>query len=138
MANRCSRVLIVDDQALFRAALRSILLDLPGVEVVAEAADGREALAMVEAHQPEIVLMDVLMPFLNGFEAAEEMAKAFPRVRVVLMSLDDCEVYVREAIRCGAAGFVGKAVIAAEVKLILQAVSSGETYFPRSRPPVNQ
>ena len=130
MADRYFRVLLVDDHALFRAQFRSILLDLPGVEVVADAANGWEALAMVEAHQPEIVLMDVQMPFLNGFEVAEEMARAFPRVRVVLMSLDDCEVYVREAIRCGAVGFLRKQVIPAEVKLMLQAVSSGETYFP--------
>src|SRR5437868_7542058 len=80
------RVLLADDHALVRAGFRALLNNLPGVEVIAEAADGREALALVKAHLPDLVLLDITMAGLNGLEAAVRIAREFPDVRVLMLS----------------------------------------------------
>lgn len=126
---RLTRILLADDHTLVRSGFRALLEQLEGVEVVAEAADGREALRLIEAHRPDIVLMDIAMPELNGLEATARITKQFPDVRVILLSMHANEEYVSEALRTGAAGYMLKDAAAVELELALRAVMSGESYL---------
>ena len=92
------RVLLADDHALVRSGFRSLVEQLEGVEVVAEAADGREAVQLTGLRRPDVVLMDIAMPELNGLEATERIKKRFPNVRVLILSMHDAEEYVSEAL----------------------------------------
>lgn len=123
------RVLLAEDHALVRAGFRALLSKLPGIEVVAEAADGREALALVKMHQPDVILMDISMAGLNGLEAAVRIAKEFPEVRVLMLSAHANEDYVKQALRAGAAGYLVKDAGLSELELAVQAVARGETYL---------
>ena len=123
------RILLADDHALVRAGFRALLSKLPGIEVIAEAADGREALALVKVHLPDLVLMDISMAGLNGLEAALRIAKAFPDVRVLILSAHANEDYVKQALRAGASGYLVKDAGIPELELAVQAVARGETYL---------
>jgi DNA-binding NarL/FixJ family response regulator len=123
------RVLLVDDHALFRAAIRALLKSVPEIEVVGEASNGREALDLIEAAPPNVVLMDILMPQLNGLDATAQISAAFPAVRVVVLSMNSAEQYVFEAMRAGAAGFLLKNAEPAELKAAVKAVANGETFL---------
>jgi DNA-binding NarL/FixJ family response regulator len=101
------RVLLVDDQTLIRAALRALVQAIPGVQVVAEAADGREALQLAEQHEPDVVLMDIAMAGMNGLEATSRLVKARPKTHVVILSAHTSEDYVMQALRAGA-GYLPK------------------------------
>jgi len=95
-------ILIADDHALVRAGIRAFLERIPNIEVVAEASDGREAVELVAKLQPDIVLMDIAMPDLNGLEATSQIVKLWPRVRVIVLSMHASEEYVWQALRAGA------------------------------------
>jgi len=123
------RVLLADDHTLVRAGIRSLLENMEGIEVIAEASDGRDALRLVRAHRPDVVLMDIAMPGLNGLEAAARIAKKFPNVRVVILSMHVNEEYVLQALRAGAAGYMVKGADAAELEIAIRAVARGETYL---------
>jgi DNA-binding NarL/FixJ family response regulator len=123
------RVLLVDDHKLFRAGIRSLLQTVGGVEVVAEAGDGREGLRLVEAHRPDVVLMDIMMPGLNGLDAAARVARACPATRVIMLSMDAGEDAVLQALRAGAAGYLVKAADPAELERAVRAVVRGETFL---------
>jgi DNA-binding NarL/FixJ family response regulator len=123
------RILLADDHALVRAGICALLKTLPGMEVVAEAADGREALALVKTHLPDLVLMDVSMAGLNGLEAAAQIVKDYPQVRVLMLSAHANEDYVKQALRAGAAGYLLKHAAISELELALHAVARGETYL---------
>lgn len=123
------RVLLADDHDLFRAGLRAVLGDLGGIEVVAEAGDGREVLRLLEAHRPDVVLMDLMMPGLNGLEATARVAREFPGVRVLVLSMNAAEEFVLPAIRAGASGYLLKNVRPAELEQAVRAVARGETYL---------
>ena len=123
------RVLLSDDHDLFRAGLRVLLQDLGGFEVVAEAGDGREALRLVGAHRPDVVLMDLMMPGLNGLEATARVAREFPGVRVLVLSMNAAEEFVLPAVRAGASGFVLKNARPAELEQAIRALARGETYL---------
>lgn len=123
------RVLLAEDHALVRAGFRALLEHVPGVRVVAEAGDGRQALRLIEQHRPDIVLMDVAMPGLNGLEAAARVAEGLPHVRVIILSMHANEEYVLQALRAGAAGYVLKDADSAELELAVMAVARGETYL---------
>ena len=123
------RVLLADDHTLVRAGIRSLLENMVGIEVIAEASDGRDALRLVRAHRPDVVLMDIAMPGLNGLEAAARIAKKFPNVRVVILSMHVNEEYVLQALRAGAAGYMVKGADAAELEIAIRAVARGETYL---------
>jgi DNA-binding NarL/FixJ family response regulator len=123
------RLLLADDHTLFRAGFRALLEKLGGYQVVAEAADGREALRLIELHLPNIVLMDITMPELNGLEVTARVKKQFPSVRVILISMHSNETYAREAVRVGAAGYLLKGASTAELELAIKAVANGETYL---------
>ena len=123
------RVLLADDHDLFRAGLRVLLQDLGGFEVVAEAGDGREALRLLGEHRPDVVLMDLMMPGLNGLEATARVAREFPAVRVLVLSMNAAEEFVLPAVRAGASGYVLKNARPAELEQAIRAVARGETYL---------
>ena len=123
------RVLLVDDHRLVRAGLRALLRSLGGIEVVAEAGNGYDALQLAEQHHPDIVIMDVGMEGLNGLEAASRMAKTVPAPRIIILSMHANEEYVRRALLAGATGYLLKGAEPAELEIALQAVMRGETYL---------
>ncbi len=123
------RVLLTEDHTIVRAGIRALLENLEGVEVVGEAGDGREALRLVEIHQPDIVLMDIAMSGLNGLEATMRMSKEFPDVRVIILSMHASEEYVLQALRAGASGYLLKDAGTAELELAIRSVGRDETYL---------
>ncbi len=123
------RVVVADDHDLVRAGIRALLQTIAGVEVVAEAGDGREALGLVEAHKPDVVLMDILMPGLNGLEAMARILKEFPGVRVLILSMNSAEEFVLHAVRGGASGYLLKNARVTELEQALRAVAGGQTYL---------
>ena len=124
-----TRILIADDHRLVRASLKSLLTDFAGIEVVAEASDGREAFEMTAQHRPEVILMDISMAGLNGLEATREIVKHHPQVRVVVLSMHTDERYVLQALRAGAAGYVLKGAAPSELEFAIGAVSRGEIFL---------
>src|SRR6476659_3674287 len=100
------RVLLVDDHKLFRAGIRSLLQTVSDIEVVAEAADGREALELIELHSPDVVLMDLLMPGLNGLDATARVGHVCPLTRVIMLSMNADEDSVLKSLRAGAVGYL--------------------------------
>jgi len=102
---------------------------------VAEAGDGRETLAQVEAHQPDVVLIEIAMKGMNGLEATSRIVKAHPRIKVLILSMHATEAYVLEALRSGASGYLIKDAGTEELALALTAVRRGETYLS---PPVSR
>jgi DNA-binding NarL/FixJ family response regulator len=123
------RILLADDHTLVRAGIRSLLQELPGVHVVAEAGDGQTALALIETHQPDIAMLDIAMPGLNGLEVASRVADDFPFVRVVILSMHATEEYVLRALRAGAVGYLLKDANTAELEMAIAAVMGGETFL---------
>jgi len=113
------RVVLADDHVLVRAGIRALLEKLPGTEVAGEAGDGREVLNLVATLRPDVVLMDITMPGLNGLEAAARLAHDFPDVRVIILSMHDTEELVHKVLEAGARGFVlksdaGRELVAAD------------------------
>jgi DNA-binding NarL/FixJ family response regulator len=129
--NKPLRVILADDHTLVRAGIRALLEKLPEVEVVGEAGDGREVLNLVKLHRPDVVLMDISMPGLNGLEAAARMAREFAEVRVIILSMHNNEEYYWRALKAGAAGYLLKKSATAELETALQRVVQGEIYLSR-------
>jgi len=123
------RILLVDDHALVRAGMRSLLREIDGVEVVAEASDGAEALAAAERERPDVVLMDIAMKGMNGLEAAARLRERQPAAKVVILSMHTSEEYVLLALRAGAAAYLIKDSATSELELALKCVMRGETYL---------
>jgi two-component system response regulator NreC len=123
------RVLLVDDHAVLRDGLRLYLSMQPDIEVVGEAADGDEALAKVEALKPEVVLMDVAMPRLNGIEATLRIRRQWPDGRVLVLSQHNRREYVQHLLQAGASGYVLKKAGGAEVAAAIRAVRDGHVYL---------
>lgn len=129
------RLLLADDHTLVRGGIRALLNELGQVEVIAEASDGREALSLIESHQPDIVLMDIAMSGMNGLEATMRVTRDFPDIRVVILSMHTNEEYVLQALRSGAVGYLLKDAGISELEIAIEAVSRGETYLS---PPVSK
>ncbi|HEY1773314.1 MAG TPA: response regulator transcription factor [Gammaproteobacteria bacterium] len=123
------RVLIADDHTLVRAGLTSLIARLPEMEVVAEAADGRQALRLVRDLQPDIVLMDIAMPGLNGLESAERIHGIHPKIKIIILSMHASEEYVAQALKAGASGYLLKDAATAELEMALKSVSMGQFYL---------
>ncbi|MDB6032510.1 MAG: DNA-binding response regulator [Verrucomicrobiales bacterium] len=123
------RVLLVDDHVLVRAGIRSLLEKMDFVEVAGEADNGRMAMEMIRANPPDITLMDIAMKELNGLEAAGRIAKEFPQVRVIILSMLAKEDFVAQALRSGAKGYLLKDAATNELETALKTVMSNGTYF---------
>jgi DNA-binding NarL/FixJ family response regulator len=126
------KVVIADDQALVRAGLRMILESQADIEVVAEAGDGEEALAACKQHHPDVVLMDVKMPRLNGLEALRRMAALGDSTRVLILTTFDLDEYVYEALRDGASGFLLKDVRPDQLIEAVRGVMDGDALLAPS------
>ncbi|MBD0334906.1 MAG: response regulator transcription factor [Cyanobacteria bacterium Co-bin13] len=126
------RVLLVDNHRLIRAGLRSLLESMEAVQVIAEASNGREAINLAKTHRPDIVLMDVAMPEMNGLEATAQIVKAFPNTHVMILSMHANEEYVMQALQAGAMGYVLKDAGVGELELALKSISGGEAYLSPS------
>ena len=123
------RIVLADDHELVRAGIRTLCESLDGVTVVAEAADGNQALKLVEAHHPDVVLMDIAMKTLNGLEATAQIKREFPWVRVIILSMHAEEEYVQQALKAGAASYVLKDAAVPELEMAITAVMRGEVYL---------
>ena len=123
------RVLVADDHALFRAGVRKLLQSFDGMDVVGEAADGQEALRLSSTQRPDVLLMDVGMPGLNGVEAAARLTREGPRPRVIILSMHTGEEHVLRAIRAGAAGYLLKDAKPDELEAAVRAVARGDIYL---------
>ncbi|GAB48917.1 response regulator [Mobilicoccus pelagius] len=121
------RLVLVDDQELVRAGFRMVLDATPGMSVVAEAADGLEAVAAVEAHEADVVLMDIRMPRLDGVEATRRICALPDAPRVVVLTTFDLDEYVFAALKAGAAGFLLKDAGPAELLAAIRAVHRGDS-----------
>jgi DNA-binding NarL/FixJ family response regulator len=129
------KILLADDHTLVRAGIRRLVETLDGVEVVGEASDGLEAVSLAESRTPDMVLLDIGMPGLNGFEVAERLAALDPRPRVVILSVHDSEEYVVKALRAGCAGYLLKDAAVSELEVAVRAVARGESYLS---PPISK
>lgn len=123
------RIVLVDDHTLVRAGMRALLDKMTGIDVVAEASDGREALHLLGSVQPDVVVMDIAMRGLNGLEAALQMKKDAPQVRVIILSMHANEEYVIQALHAGAMGYLLKDAATAELEVAIRAVARGKTYL---------
>jgi DNA-binding NarL/FixJ family response regulator len=124
-----TRIVLADDHTLIRAGLRTLLGRFPDMTVVAEAGDGWEALRAIEQTQPDVALMDIMMPGLNGLDATARVTARFPHVRVIIVSMHLTEELILRALDAGAAGYLLKDARAPELELAIQAVLRGEIYL---------
>ena len=125
-------VLLAEDHTIVREGFRTMLELENDIEVVGEAQDGRQAVALVKKLRPAVVLMDIAMPLLNGLEAARQVAKAFPETRVIMLSAHSDDAYVTNATEAGAVGFLLKQTSAHEVCRAIREVHQGKTFFTPS------
>ncbi len=123
------RVVLVDDHPVFRQGMRAVLDELDGIEVVAEAGDGAAGVAAVEEHLPDVVLMDLRMPGVNGLEATARITATLPQVAVLVLTMDEDDASVFAALRAGARGYLLKEADGADVHRALLAVGRGEAVF---------
>ncbi|MDA8216500.1 MAG: response regulator transcription factor [Dehalococcoidales bacterium] len=126
------RVLLVDDQALFREGLHTLLSIQPGLEVVGEAANGEEALRLVAEVHPDVVLMDLRMPVLDGVTATRRLRAEAPSCRVIVLTTFDDDEYIFEGLRAGAVGYLLKDVRSARLVEAIQAAARGESFLEPS------
>ncbi len=123
------RVLLADDHTLVRAGIRALLSALPEVEEVIEAGDGHRALALLLETRPQLALVDIGMPGLNGLELAARVSKEVPETRLVILSMHGTPAHVSQALRAGVKGYLLKDAAADELPVLLRAVMRGETYL---------
>jgi DNA-binding NarL/FixJ family response regulator len=126
---KLTRVLLADDHVLIRGGIRSLLEKDPQVEVVGEVSDGLGALRQAAALRPDLILMDIAMPRLNGLEVTARLGRQFPAIKVVILSMHGNEQYVWQALRSGAAGYLVKRSATAELAKAIAAISRGEFYL---------
>jgi len=125
------RVILADDHPIVRAGIRSELETVPRVKVEAEATDGREAIALVKTHKPDVVFMDISMPGLNGLEATARITRDHSQVKVVILSRHENEEYFWHALKAGACGYLLKKAAVAELRSAVERVTGGEIYLSR-------
>lgn len=126
------RVLVADDHAIIREGLRVMLGNQPDMEVVGVAANGRETIQLADEYEPDIAVMDISMPELNGVEAIQQMMPRHPRLQVVVLSIHETKPYVYRALKAGAKGYLVKETAGLEVVDAVRAVHRGERYLSQS------
>jgi len=125
------RVLIADDHSLVREGIMAFLKFSEDIEVVAEAADGIEAIEKVKKHHPNVILLDVAMPRLGGFEAAIEIKKLYPDIKILVLTQYDDKEYISRFLKAGVSGYLLKRAVGSDLVSAIRSVNSGETYlFP--------
>lgn len=124
-----TRILIADDDARVRRSLRELVESFGNVEIVAEAEDGAAAVKAVTLHQPDIALMDIRMPQLNGLEATARLKRDVPHTRVIIISIDNAPQVVRRALGAGARGYVPKDAAPVELEAAIRVISRGGVYI---------
>jgi two-component system, NarL family, response regulator NreC len=129
LAMKRTRILLVDDHALVRQGFKMILSAQADMEIVGEAGNGREAVQIAEELRPDVVVMDVAMPELNGIEATRRLLVSLPHTRVIALSMHRDSVYVRETLRAGARGYLLKDSPAGDLVTAVRSVASGESYL---------
>jgi two-component system, NarL family, response regulator NreC len=123
------RILLADDHTVVRKGLRLLLESHPGFQVIADAADGRAAVSLAAEHTPDVVVMDVAMPGLNGIEAARQISSRFPQTAVVFLSMHSDESYVLKALKAGARAYLLKDSAEHDLIAAVIAVSEGKAFF---------
>src|SRR6476646_5893936 len=123
------RVLVADDHTVIRSGLRHLIERQSDLQVVGEAADGREALDLAQALRPDIAILDITMPKLNGIDAGKEMIAHLPNVGIIILSMHSDEAYVLKALRGGARGYLLKDSAESDIINAIRAVGSGKAYF---------
>ncbi|MBI5282711.1 MAG: response regulator transcription factor [Candidatus Solibacter usitatus] len=129
MSTRKITILLADDHSVVRQGFRRILESQPDMEIVGEAGNGREAITEATRLTPDIVVMDVAMPELNGIEATRRLTESSPRTRVLALSMHKDAVYVREILRAGARGYLLKDAIDADLLAAIRSIAKGEAYL---------
>jgi len=126
------RVLLADDHTILRAGLRMMLDAQPDIEVVGEASDGKQALAEAQRLQPDLVLMDITMPEMNGIEATRQIKRALDSTRVLILTMHENEEYLFQVLRAGASGYILKEAAGTELISAIRIVTSGRFYMSPS------
>jgi len=126
------RILVADDHAIIREGLRVMLGNQPDIEVVGTAANGREAIQLVDEHDPDVAVIDISMPELNGIEAIQQILPRHPHMKVVVLSIHGTKPYVYRALKAGAKGYLMKETAGLEVVDAVRAVYRGERYLSQS------
>lgn len=130
-----AKVLLVEDHIVVRQGIKALLSDEPDMEIVGEADNGREALPLVDRLKPDVVLMDISMPGLNGIEAARQVHQRHPEVKIVILSMHANEEYVFQVLRAGASGYVLKQSDSSEVLTAIRAALAGGSFLS---PPISR
>jgi DNA-binding NarL/FixJ family response regulator len=128
-ASKPIRVLVEAQHALVRAGIRALVEQIPEVEVVAEAAEGQQSFQLIREYQPDILLLDVILPSVTAFESLQEIVEKFPKVRVIVLTLQENQEYAIQAFRAGAAGYISKNAASVELEKAIKSVASGENYL---------
>lgn len=123
------RVLLADDHALVLAGIRALVEELGDTEIVAEASNGRDAVALAKQHVPDLVIMDISMKELNGIEATAQIMVEVPSTRVLILSMHTTEDFVRRALKAGASGYLVKDSAPLDLKMAIAAILRGELYL---------
>jgi DNA-binding NarL/FixJ family response regulator len=126
------RVLVADDHTLFREGLKALLASLPDADVIAEAATGQEVIDKALEHQPDVILMDIQMPDINGIEASRKILEKSPHVGILMLTMFDDDESVFSAMRAGARGYILKGADQAELLRAIHAAANGEALFSQS------
>ena len=130
------RIVLADDHAILRQGLRSLLDNLSGYEVIGEANNGREAIRLVEELTPELVILDIAMPELDGIKAAGVLKEKFPNLKIIILSIYSDASYIRQAFNHGASGYLLKEAAFDELKMALEFIAQDRTYMSSSLMPV--
>lgn len=123
------RILLADDHTIVRHGLRRMLEERPDWQVVAEACDGRQAMALGELHKPDVAIVDVAMPLLNGIETTRQLVRKVPKLRVLVLSMHVDDVYVTQILKAGAAGYLLKDSADTDLFQAVAAVAQGKSFF---------
>ena len=127
-----TRVLIADDHAIVRAGLRALLAEEPEFELVGEAVGGYEAIQLVEQTQPDVLILDLSMPDLDGISVTRKIKPLFPDLKILILTLHEDEALLKEAIKAGAAGYILKRAAEAELISAIQVICRGDLYIDPS------